>query len=480
VKSDSFVHYYDMLIPEQDYRRWDAVEMARLLRRGEVSAADLAQTACALIDQFPALNAVADRAVDVPTTPPVDGPLAGVPFAVKELLAWPGLPWTMGSRLMAANPAPGLSPYAARIRDAGVAVLCSTTSSEFGLLGSTESALRGPTLNPWRAGASAGGSSGGSAALVAAGVVPMAHGSDAGGSLRVPAALNGVFGFAPSKRRCVPAVPDGPGLTALLVEHCMSRSVRDSAVLLALTERTGPDAVHPPVGVVAGPDATRLRIGVLAQTLVGHAPEEDVARELDAAAALCDALGHSVDVVETHGVDGPALSRAFFTAAALTVAQVAQLFTPVLGRPPGPDEFEPFTLELVDWAATLDPGAQAAGEQAVADATRAYLRLFEHHDVVLSPTVARSSWPLGHLSPSAGRETLIRRTEEAVGYTPVHNAAGCPAMSVPLGRSDGLPVGMHFAARPGADGLLLALAHELEAAAPWADVRPDTAWLRAA
>ena len=191
------------------------------------------------------------------------------------------------------------------------------------------------------------------------------------------------------------------------------------------------------------------------QTLVGRAPDEDVARELSAAA----------------------LSRAFFTAAALTLVQVAQLFTPMLGRPPGPDELEPFTLELIDWAATLGPDAQADDERAFADAGRAYVRLFERYDVVLSPTLARTSWPLGHLHPAAGRETLIRRTEEAVGYTPVHNAAGCPAMSVPLGRSDGLPVGMHVAAPPGADALLLALAYELEQAAPWTDVRPDTAWL---
>jgi amidase len=261
-----------VLIGEQEYRRWDAVEMARLVRTGEVSPADLAETARGLVHEYRALNAVADLVEDRPAGPPVGGPLAGVPFAVKELLAWPGLPWTMGSRLLAANPAPGVSPYAARIRDAGLSVLCSTTSSEFGLLGSTESALRGPTLNPWGPGLSAGGSSGGSASLVAAGILPMAHGNDAGGSLRVPAALTGLFGFKPSNRRPAPTGPDLPGLPGLLVEHCISRSVRDSAHFLAATERTGPGAVHPPVGLVPGPDATRLRIGVLTETLTGRRP----------------------------------------------------------------------------------------------------------------------------------------------------------------------------------------------------------------
>jgi amidase len=149
----------------------------------------------------------------------------------------------------------------------------------------------------------------------------------------------------------------------------------------------------------------------------------------------------------------------------------------MLGRAPGPEELEAFTLELIDWGATLGPAARADGETALRDAARVYLGLFERHDVVLSPTLARTCWSLGHLSPAAGRETLIRRTEEAVGYTPVHNAAGCPGMSVPLGHCDGLPIGIHVAAAPGADRLLLALAHELEAAAPWADRVPDTGWL---
>ena len=305
----------------------------------------------------------------------------------------------------------------------------------------------------------------------------MAHGNDGGGSLRVPAALTGLFGFKPSRGRCTPVGPDVPGLPALVVEHCMSRSVRDSARLLAATERTGPDAVHPPVGVVPGPSPRRLRIALLTRTLTGREPDAAVARELHRTALLCQGLGHAVETVEVPEIDGAALSSGFFTAAAQTMAEVAGMATAMLGRPPGPDELEPFTLELVDWAATLGPAARADSERAFADSARAHLRLYERCDVVLSPTLARSSWPVGHLSPAAGMQTLIRRTEEAVGYTPVHNPAGCPAMSVPLGRDRGLPVGMHVAARPGADGTLLALAAELEAAAPWADVRPDTAWL---
>jgi amidase len=374
-------------------------------------------------------------------------------------------------------PAPGPSAYPERLRAAGLQVLCSTTSSEFGLLGSTESALRGPTLNPWGEGLSAGGSSGGSAALVAAGVLPVAHGNDGGGSLRVPASLNGVLGFLPSRQRCVPTGQDAPGLPSLVRDHVFSRSVRDSARLLAVTERTGTDAVHAPVGLVEGPDRRRLRIAVLTDTLTGRSPEPDVAAQLGHVAALCADLGHDVEDAEDPGIDGTALSRGFFVAAGATVLQVQAMFAGVLGRPPGPDELEPFTLELARWASCLGPDALQGAEQALAAAGRAYLRLFERYDVVLSPTVARASWPIGHLSPNAGRETLVRRTEEAVGYTPVHNPAGCPAMSVPLGTADGLPVGLHFAAAPGQDRLLLALAYELEAAAPWAHRVPDLSWL---
>ncbi|WP_166532305.1 amidase [Blastococcus xanthinilyticus] len=460
-----------MSISADEYRSWDAVEMARLVRSGQVTPAELADAARALMAERSDLGAVAAHA---PATPPADvpppgpaGPLAGVPFAVKELIGWPGLPWTFGSRLFAGHRTEEYSPYAARIRDAGLQVLGSTTSSEFGLLGSTETALHGVTGNPWRVGVSAGGSSGGSAALVAAGVLPMAHGDDAGGSLRVPAALTGVVGFKPTNQRPTPVGPEMPGLGRLVVEHCISRTVRDSAAFLAATERTGADAVHPPVGVVRGPARDRLRIAVLGATLMGAAPHPAVARELRRAADLCASLGHDVVDAAPLDVSGPALSRGFFGAAAQTMAVVAASVTPLLGRPPGPEELEPFTLELIEWGATLGPDEDAVRAAAFADGTRAYLRLFERADVVLSPTVARPPWPVGHLSPDAGREVLIRRTEEAVGYTPIHNMSSCPGMSLPLGQDDGLPVGMHIAARPGADALLLALAYELEQAAPW-------------
>lgn len=481
VQSRMIVRYSLDVVTRTEYVSWDAVEMAALVRSGGVSADELV-AACRdrIAEVDPAVHAVADpvdaTGVDRAAVAD-DAPLRGVPFAVKELLAVPGLPWTMGSRLMAGMPAGAPSPYVETLLASGVEVVCSTTSSELGLLGSTESALRGPTVNPWGRALSAGGSSGGSAAAVAAGIVPVAHANDAGGSIRGPAALVGLFGFKPTNDRCAPNVPGAEGLAALVVDHCISRSVRDSAALLAATERRGTDAAHEPIGWVRHPIDRPLRVGVLRRSLVGADPEPAVGAALDRTAALMARLGHDVEEVPLPAIDGPALSGAFFGAAARTVAAMAEMVTPMLGRPPGPDELEPFTLELIEWGATLPADSEAVGRAACAAASDAYLGLFDRCDVIVSPTFTRLPWPLGTLAPDLGRELLIRRTEEIVGYTPIHNVAGCPAMSVPLEWHDGLPVGMHLAAAPGADALLLGLAYQLEEARPWADRRPpDLPW----
>jgi amidase len=460
------------VIDIEDYLAWDGLEMAARVRRGDVSAGELESTCRTVIERLdPTLNAVGDLAEPVPHGAP-DGVFAGVPFAVKELLAAPGLPWTMGSRLLASAPPGEPTPYVRRLLGSGLRIVCSTTSSEFGLLGSTESALRGATHNPWRPGLSAGGSSGGAAAAVAAGIVPLAHANDAGGSIRVPAAMTGLFGFTPSHQRCVPTVPVDEGLGALVVDHCVSRTVRDSAALLEQTERRGAAARYPQVGAVSGPGRGRLRIATISASLCGRQPDPLVWDAVERTRALCAELGHRIVELGPLPIDGAALSDAFFTTAALTLAQLADLMTPALGRRPGPDELEPFTLELIDWRATLPPDAARRAAQTLRRAGDTFVTAFETCDIVLSPTLTTLPWSLGTLAPTLGREELIERTERLVGYTPIHNAAGCPAMSVPLEWVDGLPVGIHFAAAPGADRTLLELAYELEAARPWAHRRP--------
>lgn len=464
------------MIDLEEYRAWDGLAMAERVRSGEVTAAELEAACRHLVAELDgSVHAVADVVPEGEVVAAGDpaAPFAGVPFAVKELLAVPELPWTMGSRLLAGYRVTEVSPYVARLRAAGLRTLCSTASSELGLLGSTESALRGTTTNPWRAGTSAGGSSGGSAAAVAAGIVPLAHANDGGGSIRYPAAVTGLFGFKPTNGRCEPTGQDSGGLASLVVDHVVTRSVRDSAAVLAATERRGTGLDLAPVGLVAGPSDRRLRVATLERTLRGAAPDPAVAAALARTQALLEDLGHHLVDVAPPAIDGEALSTAFFTSAALTVAGVAAMVAPLLGRPPGPDELEPFTLELVAWAAAFAPDAGAVAEATFARARAAYNDLFAHVDVVLSPTVARPPWPVGTLAPDLGRAELIARTEQLVGYTPIHNVSRGPATSVPLEEVDGLPVGMHLAAAPGEERLLLELAFELEAARPWAQRRPD-------
>jgi amidase len=448
--------------------RLDGVAQAELVARGEVSAAELLE-ACAeriealnpLLNAIPALDLERARAVK-----PAVGPFSGVPFLVKDVTPYPGLRWSIGSRLFAANVAPQATPYSARLDEAGLVTVGKSSTSEFGLLGSTESFLDGVTHNPWDLSVSASGSSGGSAAAVAAGLVPLAHASDGGGSVRIPASVCGLFGLIPSRGRCVPASLGTSDYGALVQEHCVSRSVRDSALLLSLTEAR--DAGLPPVGYVREPLSRRLRIGTWTRTLVGEEPEPAVRRAYDEAVALCVSLGHDVEPVVPPAIDGPALGDAFFLVAGATVAGAVGMMGQMLGRPVARRELEPFSWALAEEFQRRGPDALAGARACFAASAERYLAAMARYDVVLTPTLATVPWRIGHLSPILPREELVRRTARSVGYTPIHNIAGCPAMSVPLHWTDeGLPIGIHFAAAPGADALLLGLAYQLEAARPW-------------
>ncbi|MBF5054952.1 amidase [Alcanivorax sp. 521-1] len=459
-----------------EYVALDALGMARLVKQGEITPRDLVE--CALIQaeaQRESINAVASvdqaRALERAERA-AGGAFQGVPFLVKELLNYPGLRTGMGSRLFQQHiPAEG-SAYTRRLDDAGLVVAGNSTSSEFGLLGSTESLAHGPTRNPWNPAYAAGGSSGGSAAAVAAGVVPLAHASDGGGSIRAPASLCGLFGFMPSAGRCVSAGNQGT-LTELLGEHCISRSVRDSAALLAATEAAGAQARYRPIGFRHEAGTRRLRIGYYTRTLMGTGPEPDIEASLDDVVELCRGLGHTLEPTPGPPVDGKAISDAFFTLAGGTLVEMAEAMAPILGRSPGPEDLEPFTLDLIKWYRQRDTGAIKRATAALQTAALRMRRFAERFDVLLCPTLAGSPRPLGFLSPRLSREELVARTETYVGYTPIHNLAGMPAMSVPLSSSpEGLPIGSHFAARPGNDAVLLGLAYELEAAAPWVQRLP--------
>ncbi len=457
-----------------EYKALDALGMAELVSNKQVSPGELLGCALHMISKTQAeINAAANVDAEIAKKREQEhhaGLFTGAPFLVKELLSYPGLTTAMGSKLFANYIPPAGSEYTRRIDGSGLLTFGNTTCSELGLLGSTETRVHGMTRNPWNPAYSAGGSSGGSAAAVASGIVPMAHANDGGGSIRVPASVCGLFGFKPSAGRCVATAENAGPLADLVSDHCISRSVRDSAAFLSVTEKKGSDAGFEPLGFYKGGDRKGLRIGVYTTCLIGREADEDVKESIDKTAGLCEELGHEIEYAPAPDIDGKAVSDGFFTLAGSMINQVAAMMEPMLKRKVNGDDFEPFTLSLLRWYQKLESGALDKAFADLKSASTKMLAFAERYDVLLCPTLASSPKRLGYLSPELDRESLIQRTEEYAGYTPIHNIAGMCAMSVPLHvNTEGMPLGSHFAARPGAEKTLFDLAYQLETALPWHD-----------
>lgn len=458
--------------PTDDFWRLDATAQAELVRRGEASALELVDAAIGRIERIdPEINAVVLELFErarAQARRPAEGPFAGVPFLIKDLDDLAGTRTSMGSRLFEGYVAEGNGPYVDAALATGLIPVGKSNTPEFGLIGTTESLALGACRNPWNTDHTPGGSSGGAGAAVAAGLVPFAHATDGGGSIRIPASCNGLFGLKPSRGR--------PGMAPtrdaqITVQFCVSRSVRDSANLFAATERAG--GTHPLVGRVAGPADRRLRIAFSTRSYTGAAPHPDVEAAAHRAAKLCAELGHEV-------VDAaPAIEGEPFVDSFLTVwsALAAGVLGAARERELDPSAvLEPWTLGLAAHHASLPLGAEERAIEHFAALQRAYEAFFDRYDVVLTPTLAAPPVRIGEQAPTLPYEELEARVFDWVAYTPIHNATGSPAMSVPLGISaDGLPIGLQFAARPGAERTLLELAYELEAAAPWADRWPALA-----
>src|SRR6478735_1694415 len=443
----------------------DAIAQAELCASGEISAAEL-WSAC--LERIAILNPLL-RAVAVPAPGPSTarhaGPLFGVPFLMKDSSPWPGLRWSLGARLFGARVTQQQTEYGRRLEEAGLVCAGKTALSEFGLLPSTETLLEGATLNPWNLARSPLGSSGGSAVAVAAGLVPLAHANDGGGSIRAPASACGLFGFKPSRGRTVVANRSGSEFVNMTSEHCLSRSVRDSALFLSITEDR---SLSRPVGFVREPSTRRLRIGTWTTSMIGKEPEPAVLRAHERTISLLRALGHQVEPIAAPRYEMPALAEAYYLIAGAAVASVVDTIDRTRSEPVQSDELEPFTWALVDALGDSSRDPLGDGLAAFARAVRLYTETTRPFDLVLTPTVGVESVPLGYLSPVLSRETLQERAMIILGHTAIHNVAGCPAMSVPLHWSDaGLPVGAQFAAAPGEEAMLLALAYELERAEPW-------------
>lgn len=443
----------------------DATEQAELVASGVLTQSDLldaAEARIALVE--PLIRSMFSSDLERARRARVSGPFAGVPFLVKDSTPYPGLPWTLGTRLMRRNTNVPMTPFAKRIDDVGLVVIGKTATSELGLLASTETLAFGITHNPWDLSRSAAGSSGGAAAAVAAGIVPLAHANDGGGSIRIPASVCGVFGFKPSRGRTVASGLGSSDFAEMTSDGCVSRTVRDAAKFISAI-------AEPALPFVAGPAKRRLRFAAWTRTYDGREPDPEVQRAHDATVALLRDLGHQVEDVLPPVLDLDTLGDAFFVVAGAAVAALATFVGQMRKRPVRRDELEPFTWALHD--RYVARGSLDAVRDVLATAAGNHLATIRGFDAAVTPVTATLPWSIGHLSPLVPAEELMRRTTEIVAYTPLQNIAGCPAMSVPLHASkQGLPIGAHVSASPGDDALLLALAYELEEAKPWASRVP--------
>jgi amidase len=469
----------------------DATELAGLVARGEVSPTELLDAALAAVEERnPAINAVVLIQEGVARKSIADGlptgPFRGVPFLIKDLgIEARDFPSHNGSRLLENTNYPGDSSIFARIKGTGVVTFGRTTSPEGGIGAATESTVYGgPTRNPWNLDHTSGGSSGGAGAAVAAGIVAFAHGSDGGGSVRIPASSCGLFGFKPTRAR----LPDGPyageGWAGMAIDGFLTRSVRDTAVMLDACEGADLGAPYWAPPLIKGHSAAisrppqRLRIGLCDTTFTGEQIDPEVAEAVRAAGRLLESLGHHVEPALPRA-DVPMMMRAWTDIVAVGTA--LGIRSALKGRPLTPDLVEGVGRGAVAHAETLHPTRylEAVGE--IHAFGRQMARFFdEGPDVLLSATLAEPPARVGRFSHDTTDYVGYRTGPDGIfAYSPfcaVFNASGQPAASLPLGWSaSGLPIGIHLAAAFGQDETLIALCAEVERAAPWAAKRPPMA-----
>jgi amidase len=466
---------------ERDLTWTDATETAELIRAKEITSSEAVDAAIGRAEEAqPSLNFLVtdlfeqarEHAANLPGSAGGDAPFAGVPFLVKDMYDVAGVPTRWGARFgPLLPPASANSPQVDAFEAAGLVVIGKSALGEIGFLPTTEPLVSGPTRNPWDPAMSPGGSSGGSAAAVAAGVVPVADAADGGGSIRIPASACGVFGLKPSTDRLV-GHQDLAGGYPLTVEHCLSRSVCDSAALFAIMERKELSEGLPRVGHVSGPSKRRLRVAVVQRSFGGSSPDSDVAAAIEGTAELLQSLGHRVEEASYPFDTGPVMAD-FSVLYATAALGVRDLVASVAGVEPDETLLEPFTLAMAAAAAALPDGALEETKRRLEAVKPLYQSMFSDFDVVLSPVTLTPSVPIGHIDGSVPFEDLVGRIGGYADYTVLHNIVGAPAMSVPLGwTAGGLPVGSQFAAGIGEERTLFELAYELEEAQPWRDRHP--------
>jgi amidase len=448
----------------------DGVGIADLVRRGEVSATEVAEAAQARAAQVePVVRGIVVDADPVLFGTDADAPLFGVPTYVKDNTDVRGMPTNHGTAAFVAKPARKHSPFTEQFLSTGMTVLGKSRLPEFGLTASTEFVDAEPTRNPWHTDYSAGGSSGGAAALVAAGVVPIAHGNDGGGSIRIPAACCGLVGLKPSRGRHVGGPQARSMPINLISEGVLTRSVRDTAAYFAAAEQYWRNPKLPPVGLVEGTAKRRLRIGLLTDSITGSPTCPQTRAVLEETVLRLEKLGHEVEPiaipVDQRFVDDFA---DYWAMLAFLLGATGKL---TLDRDFDRSKLNGLTRGLVSRYQRAAPRTPAILYR-LSQMHRPYAAMFRRHEVVLSPVLAHVTPKLGHLHPTVPFDELFARLFSWVAFTPLNNVAGTPAISLPLGAStEGLPIGMQFSAAYGDERTLLELAFALEAERPWRRVQ---------
>jgi len=468
----------------QDIAFLDATAQAELVRAREVKPVELVEAAIDRIEALnPELNAVItpmyDQAREAASGKLPAGPFAGVPFLLKDILAaYAGVRMCWGSAFALECVPDQDCELVKRFKRAGLIILGKTNTPEFGILPTTEPHAFGASRNPWNTGVTTGGSSGGSAAAVASGMVPMAHANDGGGSIRIPASCCGLFGLKPTRARNPMGPALGDAINGLIVEHALTRTVRDSAALLDAT--SGPDLGDPywapppqrPFLDELRAKPARMRIAYTYEAQ-GAMAQDDCVKAVEDAARLCEELGHDVEPKMLE-VDVEKLTPLFMTLWSAAQAWTADALALLTGKTPAQDQFEPLTWALIEMGRSVSASDYLMAVTGLQGVSRDVARQAADYDLWLTPTLAEPPLPLGTFeSPPDNPLFGIIRAAGFVPFTPICNITGQPAMSVPLyWNEDGIPIGVQFIAKFGDEGTLFRLAAQLEAARPWADRRP--------
>ena len=470
-----------------DFAEYDALGLARLVRERRASPTELLDTAIARSERLnPRFNFIAQEHYDFARKAIAaglpQGPFTGVPWLLKDLHTFlKGELTEGGSRFYKGYRAEVTSELATRYMQAGFVIFGKTTTPEFGLTGTTESTLRGATRNPWDPEHIAGGSSGGAAAAVASGVIPAAHASDGGGSIRIPASCCGLFGMKPSRGR----VPMGPlrteGWGGLSTHHAVTRSVRDSAAILDATHGVEPGARYGapcPEGTFlenVKRDPGSLRVALMLAPFAGSPVDPQCLAAARDAARLCESLGHKVEEAAPD-VDAAEMGFASFAIIGPSIAADVEDRAKLLGIEAGPDVLEPVTLGMVEYGKTFTARDMARATNTLQEIAIRMGRFMQDYDLIVTPTLAEPPVEIGEigLTPRISLQEWGERLAAFSPFTQIANMTGQPAMSLPLSMSDeGLPIGVQFIGRYGEEDLMFRLAGQIERAAPWGKRRPS-------